>query len=138
MRGVIIDPWNQTVFATDLPRWGLAEMYEYLSGPDGFRKVDDINSVRLNRITILWVDGEGLLIPDVPIWNLNGYANPLAGKGLILGLNEEGDNIGTHIDTLFVKDMVKWTTQLTTGELGPSHTEGHVFHIGKPILKEKQ
>lgn len=138
MRAVIIDPWNQTVYATDKPTWGLDEMYQSLSGPDGFRKCDDINMVQIGRDQVLWVDGEGLLIPNVPIWNLNNYSHPMAGKGLILGVTEMGDNKGTHLEVDWVQSMVVWTTKLTTGQLGPTEEGRGYIKIGSPILKERE
>lgn len=138
MRAVIIDPWNQTVYVTDKPTWGLDEMYTSLSGPDGFRKCEDINAVRIGRDQMLWVDGEGLLIPEVPVWHLNGYQAPLAGIGLILGITEMGDNKGTYLEADWVQSMVRWTTTVTTGHLGPTtNPEPHITRLGDAILKEK-
>lgn len=136
MRAVIIDPWNRTVYATDEAKWGLKEMYNHLSGPDGFRPCDDINSVRIGRDQMLWVDGEGLLIPDVPVWNLRGYDNPLAGKGLVLGVTEMGDNKATHLQPEWVQSMLVWTNLKTTGKLLPDEYFPGGIKIGAPILRE--
>lgn len=138
MRAVIIDPWNRTVYATDKPDWSLEAMYQTLSGPDGFRPVDDINSVRVGRDQMLWLDGEGFLIPDVSCWKLRGYPRPLAGIGLILGITEDGYNKETMLEVDWVQSMVEWTNQVSAGELGPASMVGNVFNIGDPILKEKE
>jgi len=137
MRAVIIDPWNKSVYVTDEEKWGLEQMYKHLSGPDGFRPCHDIDHVRVGRDQLLWLDGEGLLIPDVPVWNLRDYPRPLAGKGLILGIDEEGENKATFLEAAWVESMILWTPKLTTGQLGEmTNPEPNVFVMGEPILKE--
>jgi hypothetical protein len=141
MRAIIINPYDQTI--TQAPdtgiKYDLAAMYAALTHDAAKRKVDDINSVMLNseRTETLWVDGEGLLFPDIPVWYLGNYPAPLAGIGLVLGLTEFGDNCSTK---LIISDFlgprgVRWTNYLTTGELGPVTQSGNTLTMGAPILK---
>jgi hypothetical protein len=138
MRAVVIDPWDKRVYATDRPAFNLEEMYHVLSGPEPFRPCCDINSVRLGRDQMLWVDGEGLLIPDVPIWRLRGYGGSLAGIGLILGITEAGNNKASLLDVEHVAAMIQWTNLQTTGDLGPIESGPGYVKLGAPILKETE
>lgn len=132
IRGIVIDPWSKKVHAVIQRGWGLSEMYAALSHEKN--AVEDINSVSLGRI-YLWVDGEGQLKPDIPCWKLNGYPQPLAGKGLLLGIDEAGENCQCNLDVTHVKSMITWTTLSTSGRLTAPRLEGNTFHLGTGILK---
>lgn len=142
MRAIIINPYDRSITETNaVESYGLAEMYAALTQKRG-RAVDDINSIFLNadRSEVLWVDGEGLLFPDTPIWFLGEYPSPLAGIGLILGLTEDGDNTRTRIRLEFLEAPtgVRFSSLLTTGQLKPATISGNTIKIGDPILKEKE
>jgi hypothetical protein len=45
-----------------------------------------------------FVDDEGLLKSPVLFFSINGFPQPLAGKGLVLGIDDEGDGVAPTID----------------------------------------
>jgi hypothetical protein len=133
MRGILIDPDTRTV--TEIETKGdLDAMHGALTRP-GCARNDDINAVRITPHDDLWVDGEGLLKPDVPVFRLQGYDHPLAGRGLILGNNGAGESISTQIAIERLCEVIIWTDHFTTGELGPAIEEPGRITLGDGILK---
>jgi len=45
----------------------------------------------------IFVDDEGLFKSDQQFFHVQGYPQPLAGKGLILGTNDEGESVSPVI-----------------------------------------
>jgi muramoyltetrapeptide carboxypeptidase LdcA involved in peptidoglycan recycling len=87
MRGILIDPFKRTVTEVDTIG-NLAAIYELLG-------VDCVTAVSVGENQILFLDDEGLFVPkeEQEYWHLKGSNQPYAGKGLLLGLDEEGENI---------------------------------------------
>lgn len=134
MRGFLIDTDRRTITAVETPG-GLKSMYAALSRP-GHPPVDDINAVDIGRDHCLWVDGVGFLSPDIPVFHIQGYANPLAGRGLILGIDGAGENCDASPDLdVILPLIVTWTDKVSSGRLEPTvERPGHI-RIGGPILK---
>jgi hypothetical protein len=133
MRAILINPDTRTI--TEIETKGdLNAMHGALTRP-GCARNDDINAVRITPHDDLWVDGEGLLKPDVPVFRLRGYHHPLAGRGLILGNDGYGKSIGTKIAIERLHDIIQWTDQFTTGELTPTIEEPGHIKLGDGILK---
>lgn len=96
MRGILIDPFTKTV--EEIETSGkLAEIYELLG-------VEIVTAVSIDEENSLFLDDEGLMVPkgDQEYWQLRGANQPYAGKGLILGLDEEGENVDATIELLEV------------------------------------
>ena len=55
--------------------------------------------IRINRSNDLYVDDEGLLTltEESKFFLIKGYPQPIAGSGLILGHNDEGESISTDL-----------------------------------------
>jgi hypothetical protein len=142
MRGIVIDPYKREIYETETDG-SLKGMYEQISSEA--LPCDMITSVMVAErpmSEILWLHDEGLLHEDIPVWQLGDSRYFFASKGLILGCNEEGDNVGSRIPVEIVRRAVKWTDKLTTGDLTPSTERKDpdgtfVIHGGDPILKEK-
>lgn len=135
MRAVLIDPTTQTITEVTDYIDTLQGMYDALSSPDC--KVGDINSVRVGQFSYLWVDGEGYLkTPTPPLFEWGGYGQPLAGKGLILGFDEEtGNNMPYTGGLQWVIDHVKWSKKRFSHI---EHTEevGEIYGMPVPIFKQ--
>ena len=100
MRGILIDPFTRSV--SEIETSGkLAEIYELLG-------VDLITAVTVGGDQSLFLDDEGLMVPKAnqEYWNWKGSNQPYAGRGLILGLDSNGDNIGTTMSGLEVAMLV--------------------------------
>lgn len=144
MRVAIVNPWEETVVISEMERT-LQAIYDNLSVP-GQTPVDDFNIVKLTRNVALYVDGEGFLKPDQPVWFILGHGDnklrlrPLCGKGILFGgVDEEGNDLplGEYISEQFCRDAVTWSTKLSTGTLEPTVEKPGMIIIGQPILKEK-
>lgn len=56
----------------------------------------------------LYVDDEGLYVENQVFFNIKGCPQPLAGRGLILGTDDEGESIDCMSSLEQIKDMVTW------------------------------
>lgn len=86
MRGIFIDPFTRTISEVETSG-SLAEIYELLG-------VELITVISIGDDQTLFLDDEGLMVPkdQQEYFNWRGSNQPYAGKGLILGVDEEGDN----------------------------------------------
>lgn len=107
MRAILIDPFEKTV--TEVEHNGnYRHIYELISHET--MPVETYTAVGLNdERDAVFVDDEGLLKDDPPcthffLWK--GYGQPLAGKGLILGCNDEGDSVEPTITLAQARAMV--------------------------------
>jgi hypothetical protein len=102
MRGILIDPFTKTV--TDVETSGkLAEIYEILG-------VELITAVSVGEDQTLFLDDEGLMVPkdNQEYFQWRGSNQPYAGKGLILGVDEDGDNIDASMGSLDAAMLVEF------------------------------
>jgi hypothetical protein len=102
MRGILIDPFTRTV--SDVYTSGkLLEIYELLG-------VNLITAVTVGENQSLFLDDEGLMVPkeNQEYWNWEGSNQPYAGRGLILGLDANGDNVDTTMSSLEVAALVSF------------------------------
>lgn len=143
MRVVLINPWAKSVLEINTPSWSIDTIYELLTH-DGRKPVDDFNVVELGKKVFLYVDGEGFLKQDIPVWYILGHGQPedlrpLAGMGILFGgPDAEGDDIGLpeYISERFCQSAVTWSEKLSTGTLEPTVEKPGMIIIGQPILKE--
>jgi hypothetical protein len=113
LRGILIDPHTKTVtevFTDPYPAW--KELIEC----DTITAVQfGINEDTGNRETI-WLDDEGLLTQDPgPFFQVENYHQPLCGKGLILGTDQEGESVSSTVPLEFVQAVVSWPDVKFTG-----------------------
>lgn len=88
MKTILIDPETRTVTAIEIAG-GLESYYETI-GCDliDFARADDVDVI---------VDDEGLFKENKHFFGIHGYPKPLAGKALLVGVNDEGDTIDCPI-----------------------------------------
>lgn len=107
MKTIVVNPQDHTVTEAEY-NGDFHEINKLLSFED--QEVDTFDIVRIDESEIIFVDDEGLI-------NSNGarhgffyvkgkYPVMLAGKGVILATDEEGESIGTSLTIEQVKDMV--------------------------------
>jgi hypothetical protein len=101
MKAILIDPYFE-----------LIEEMEYSGDWRDINKLlqCDIFTVVYMPDTIdsLFVDDEGLYVENQKYWKFAGYPQPLAGMGLVLGCNDEGDSVSCVSTLEQVKAMVEW------------------------------
>lgn len=97
MRAIHINPHNQTVSEV-----------EY-SGDyhDIYKLIDaDLFTVVYTDIGDIFVDDEGLFKGDQAFFWLRGTPQPLAGHGLVLASDDEGETIGCTADLEYVRKNI--------------------------------
>lgn len=100
MQAILIDPFKETI-----------EYVDY-SGDwqdiKGLLQCDLFATVYIDDCDTLYVDDEGLYQEPQRFFQYRGYPQPLAGRGLILGTDEEGDSTDCLLTVEQVRDMVSW------------------------------
>lgn len=86
MRAILIDPFTRSI--TEV---------EYSGDYHDIYKLIDCDTFTIAPITHrgdgIFVDDEGLFKPDQAFFKHDGYPQPLAGCGLIMGCDEEGETV---------------------------------------------
>lgn len=153
MRAILIDPFAKQVTEVDY-KGPYTNIYKFLTPPPPYPAVDTFTVIQVDGVNSIYVDDEGLLKQyegeDKELHNMDvffewkGYEQPLAGKGLILGVDEEGETIVTTLTVEHVKSMVTFRHDIELDRL--ESFEGMVDHpmmgrvpiIGnRPIFKSK-
>lgn len=101
-KGYLIDPEAKTVTHVN---------YDLATGIDGIYKLigaDPFAVVQIEKRDAIYVDDEGLLRNPRYFFKYLGYHQPLAGKGLVLGTNEEGDTVSAKIKYEDLKKRVSF------------------------------
>lgn len=131
MRAFIIDPIAKTVERLDNDKsWPLTAIQEAI-------QTDAISGAPLNPTVRggdrVWVDDNGFLSAGAPVFFIGEYALPLAGRGLVLGLDGAGENRGPEVSLEELRAIVQFTNLETAGELTPMFQTPTGFHMGLPI-----
>jgi hypothetical protein len=93
MKGILIDPTAKTVTEIKGDFNQIRAIYAAID-------CDTFDCVYLDHDLVLFVDDNGLLKAGQDFFRYGSYPQPLAGKGLILGMNDAGDSIGVPDDFL--------------------------------------
>lgn len=103
MKGYVIDPEQQTI--TEIEHNGdYRQIYELIdNGGSPFC------TVRISAANdIIFLDDEGLLKDPEFFFCVSGYAQPLAGKGLVLAIDDEGETVAARISLEALTDMISF------------------------------
>lgn len=100
MRAILIDPETREVSEVEIDPTSLDDYYR-LIGCDCFTAVtiDD-------QGTTVYVDDEGLFKGPSVFFLIKGYPQPLAGRGLVVGTDAEGNTIEPSVSIDWVTDNV--------------------------------
>ncbi len=86
MRAILIDPEAKTVTEVDYIGKSYRDIYDMID-------CETFTVVGIEHDDAIYVDDEGLLKDDPQFFfTYRGYAQPLAGKGLVLGTDEDGNS----------------------------------------------
>jgi len=108
-KGILIDPFACTVTEVDFPDTDYRRLYPLLSHES--MPVDCFEAVHvrgLNSRDVLYVDESGRLKPCDRYFVIQGFPEPLCGKGLILGCNAAGDSVSPKTPLLVVCASVRF------------------------------
>ena len=108
MLAILIDPFHETIEMVDYS--GDWQDISALIGCDLF------TTINLGDSDTLYVDDEGLYVKNQRFFNLEGYPQPLAGRGLVLGYTPDGDSTDSSLTVSQVQDMVSWCPEGLTVE----------------------
>lgn len=131
MRAFLIDPAAKTIDRLDNNESWPLEAIKAAIGTDAISGAS-LHPGRRGGDRV-WVDDNGFLSAGTAVHFVGEYAMPLAGKGLVLGLDQRGDNRGPDISLEELRAIVQFTNLETAGELTPQFETAHGFHIGLPI-----
>lgn len=76
----------------------------------GFIGADTFDVVGIEKGDGIYVDDEGLLKGPSHFFHVRGMATPLAGNGLVLGSNDDGESIEPKITLETLRERVRWAT----------------------------
>ena len=102
MRAILIDPFTQTIEEVDYSG-DYKDIYCLI-------ECDLFTTVYLPNTSddTLFVDDEGLYVENQRFFKIDGFEQPLAGRGLLLGTDEEGESIDCMSTVEEVKAIVSW------------------------------
>lgn len=102
MQAILIDTPKQTIEIVDY-----SGDYKDIYGLLGCELFTSVYLEGVGQDT-LYVDDEGLYVENQVFFNIKGCPQPLAGRGLILGTDDEGESIDCMSSLEQIKDMVTW------------------------------
>ena len=97
MKGILINPFDETIKEVSI-LGNLEDIYL-------LTECSTFDVVALSETDDLYVDDEGLL-KDNRYFTI--YGKPIAGRGLIMGHDVEGNSISTNLSLQEIKDVVEW------------------------------
>jgi len=103
VRAFLIDPEEEVVIEIDVEP-GLRNIYDQVGG-------GPIDIVRLNDTgDVIYIDDNGLYRQN-HFFALRDFLHPIAGPGLVLGTDSEGDTTDTTFtDSTVIADLITWIT----------------------------
>ena len=104
-KAILINVKNETIEEVLIGE-GIEPIYEAI-------EVDCFDVVGFDEKNDVYVDDNGLLnlSPSSKFFSIEGYHQPLAGNGLIMGINHDnGESIDTTLSVEYIKSIVKFHT----------------------------
>ena len=121
VRAILIDPFTCTVTDVELASTDLANLHRKLS-----HEVHPVRSLALAYCPFLrvggaiYVDNQGSLESPVRFFRIAGLEPPLAGKGLILGTDKEGNTISASSSLELITAAVTFA-EMRDGQYIPTY-----------------
>jgi hypothetical protein len=107
INGVLIDPFALTVSQVEYDGDDITAIHRLLSHES--MKVDTFTAVNLDRGDAIFVDDDGLSKPCDRFFLWRGYHEPLAGKGLVIGSDSEGDSQSPKMTLIQARNKIIFT-----------------------------
>jgi len=93
VRAILIDPFRCKVEQIEHDASNYRKIYETISHPSMNVTSFEVAYPNLASRDCVYVDAEGLLKPTERFFTINDHPQPLAGIGLILGSDSEGETV---------------------------------------------
>ena len=126
VKGLLIDPKEKTITEVQHDTADYKEIYKLIDCEPSPFTIVHIGDGR----DVIFVDDEGLFKDPRYFFTIAGYPQPIAGKGLVLGGNEEGETISAEITLEDLKKVIGFTELSLKGFKQYSGTMDHPF-MGK-------
>lgn len=124
MRAILIDPVLESITEVEYNN-DYRQIYEWLSDKPNSLEVSTFDTVMIDQRNCIFVDGDGLLKDPRYFFKFKGYPQPLAGRGLILGIRRDGESASASIAIDIVKSKVSF---IRTHVKGFTQEEGVTEH----------
>lgn len=109
-KAYVIDPEKHTV-----------EQVEYSGDYRDIYKLGEFDCFDVARFNAkgdaAFVDDDGLLKNPTHFFLIAGYPQPLAGKGVVLGCDAEGESVAPSVSLEWLRSNVGWIERLAAGAL---------------------
>lgn len=135
MRAILIDPDKRAVRWVIDDSFALRRIHELLSRP-GYDPVDCMDFCRWDDGHMVCLDDMGHAVDGNPIWWAPHYANPLAGRGLLMGITEDGRSVSPTLDINAVLHSIRWDDRVSAGDVRTIATETGV--LLSPAIRDAQ
>lgn len=99
MKGILINPEEKTI--------DVVEVEDTLESIHHHIEAGTFDTVRIEHNDVIYVDDEGLYNKH-DYFAIEGFPNPLAGRGLVLGTDYEGYSTDPIHDLLAIANMVRF------------------------------
>jgi hypothetical protein len=141
VKGFLIDPDRREV--VDAGKAGLEapDLFALLSRPGG-QPVHTVDCISLGpKLPIwpahrIWVDGLAHRTDGTPVWWWDDFPDPIAGRGLLLGITALGEAGPPSLTIDQVRAAVRWDDRVSSGEFHEVRTAQHISL--KPTLRTKE
>lgn len=100
MKAILINPFEESVTQVEYSG-DYRQIYELIDA-------DTFYLARISRMDGIFVDDEGLMKSSTHFFLHAEYPNPLAGKGLIVGCDHEGESVDCKTTVEEVKAKVRF------------------------------
>tara|TARA_R100000656_G_scaffold65276_1_gene49815 strand:+ start:112 stop:498 length:387 start_codon:yes stop_codon:yes gene_type:complete len=104
---ILIDPFSKSLTLKEYT--GMDDVKKEL-------KIDLFDVVRCPNGELVVVDDEGLLKSDQRYFKLHGYPQPLAGRAMFIGEDEEGEFVSTIMTIDDLTELISWMPEDTQVE----------------------
>ena len=109
LRAILIDPFLRVISEVNVDN-DLQSFYDILN-------IRSLAIVNIDNTNSLYIDDEGLLNDNNSLFEIASYAQPLAGRALVVAHNEEGETVETTLDIDQIRAMVGWVDDQTPEEV---------------------
>jgi len=130
MRAILINAYDRTVSETTVADDDYRDIYRALSTPEHVIETFTVVDISEDGYgETIFVDDEGLLKNPSHFFLWRDYGQPLAGNGLILGVDHNtGESESTHLTVEEVADMVTFVDNRTIEFVGCESEEHDEIH----------
>ena len=100
MRAILIDPFTQTIEEVDYSG-DYKDIYALID-------CEIFSTLYVDRMDTLYIDDEGLYVEDQRYFKIGLRGQPLAGKALVLGTDDNGESVDCASTLKSIQEMVEW------------------------------